>query len=211
MTSDMQNSSPANEAEGTTQASRLPVRGLAMILIAVAVLLAAWALWSLTGNDDDTAATAANSEQAQGSEQASDPSAASQEPADGENATNPADPAGNDAGRVSEPAAPTTNLNDARPVTTLHVLNNSTVSQLAARVADQLNGDFETVESGNLADITIPQTTVYFTKGNPEAETAARELADRVGGIAMERMDTLPEETTGDGALVLVLTEDINL
>lgn len=96
-------------------------------------------------------------------------------------------------------------------MTTLHVLNNSTVTQLAARVADSLNGDYEKVESGNLADVAIPQNTVYFTKDNPDAEKEARKLADRVGGIAMERSNILPEETDGDDAIVLVLTEDVTL
>lgn len=72
MTSDMQNSSPsqtpgnAGDPVKKAQASGLPVRGLAMILIAVAVLLAAWALWSLSSdNDADSAATGTDTIQSQ--------------------------------------------------------------------------------------------------------------------------------------------------
>ena len=237
MTSDMQNSSPSQTPGNAgapvkkAQASGLPVRGLAMILIAVAVLLAAWALWSLSSdNDPDSAATGTDTIQSQdegtqnasndgGASGGSDVDGASGEGASGENAEAEA-PREEDGARDVEaaenedtPAAqpPARPAAEGTPVTTLHVLNNSTVTQLAARVADSLNGDYEKVESGNLADVAIPQNTVYFTKDNPDAEKEARKLADRVGGIAMERSNILPEETDGDDAIVLVLTEDVTL
>lgn len=234
MTSDMQNPSPsqtpgnAGDPVKKAQASGLPVRGLAMILIAVAVLLAAWALWSLsTDNDADSAATGTTQSQDEGAQSDGEASGgfdfddASGEGVSAEN-TEAETPREEDGARDAEaetaeneeaPAAerPARPAAEGTPVTTLHVLNNSTVTQLAARVADSLDSDYDKVESGNLADIAIPQNTVYFTKGNPDAEKEARKLADRVGGIAMERSDVLPKETDGDDAIVLVLTEDVAL
>lgn len=246
MTSDMQNPSSSDNGESAggstgaaTRNSGLPMRGLAMILIAVAVLLAAWALWSMLGDSDEsvtaeTATTAAETTENTGStdatgtagatdatvasesrdaaREAEDPqeSTAPEEPRDGERADQPA-PAAGEPAREGDRAAAVGTRPAGAPVTTLHVLNNSTVPQLAARVAESLEPDFEKVESGNLPDVVIPRNTVYFTEGNPGAEQAARELADRVNGVAMERTPVLPEETGGKDALVLVLVEDVNL
>ncbi|BCB33311.1 hypothetical protein KaCgl_12850 [Corynebacterium glutamicum] len=197
------------------------MRGLAMILIAVAVLLAAWALWSMQGKDDTSTTSAgqtqstetnagtiaessgsSDSEQASAEPGTSEETSAEQPAADGE--------AANAAGTAAAGGASSANGNST-PVNTLYVLNNSTVPQLAARVADSLSGDYQKVESGNLPDTIIPQNTVYFTAGNTEAEKAARELADRVSGVAMERSDALPTETEGKDALVLVLVQDVAL
>lgn len=198
------------------------MRGLAMILIAVAVLLAAWALWSMQGKDDTSTTSAgqtqstetnagtiaessgsSDSEQASAEPGTSEETSAEQPAADGE--------AANGAGTAAAAGGASSANGNSTPVNTLYVLNNSTVPQLAARVADSLSGDYQKVESGNLPDTIIPQNTVYFTAGNTEAEKAARELADRVSGVAMERSDALPTETEGKDALVLVLVQDVAL
>lgn len=184
------------------------MRGLAMILIAVAVLLAAWALWSMQGKDDSTS-TASSTEQTQSTQ--TNPGttgsvAASEPEAGAESSEEAAENASEETAADPQPAG-----NASTPVNTLYVLNNSTVPQLAARVADTLSGDYQNVESGNLPDTIIPQNTVYFTAGNAEAEKAARELADRVGGVAMERSEVLPTETEGRDAIVLVLVQDVAL
>lgn len=234
MTSDMQNPSssdagePAGESTGAaTRNSGLPMRGLAMILIAVAVLLAAWALWSML-NDGDESVTADTTTTAATTQAGEDPPAAQDagtetttgagdESGEGTPAGEPREDEG-DSQRESQPVpAPAAGESAVAqrpagtPVTTLHVLNNSTVPQLAARVAESLESDFQKVESGNLPDVVIPRNTVYFTEGNPGAEQAARELADRVNGVAMERSPVLPEETGGRDAIVLVLVEDVTL
>lgn len=234
MTSDMQNPSssdagePAGESTGAaTRNSGLPMRGLAMILIAVAVLLAAWALWSMLNDGDesvtaDTTTTAATTQAGEDTPAARDAgtettTGTGDESGEGTPAGEPREDEG-DSQRESQPApAPAAGESAVAqrpagtPVTTLHVLNNSTVPQLAARVAESLESDFQKVESGNLPDVVIPRNTVYFTEGNPGAEQAARELADRVNGVAMERSPVLPEETGGRDAIVLVLVEDVTL
>ncbi|MFP7365971.1 LytR C-terminal domain-containing protein [Corynebacterium callunae] len=224
MTSDMQNSPQDPTPTNGAAAGGLPMRGFAMILIAVAVLLGAWALWSMTSKDDSsTVATSTTETQAPATNAGT---AASQAPAASDSAAASSVPAA--AGASAAPAASGTSAAApvggiaaagaaggaaaaGTPVTTLYVLNNSTVPQLAARVADELKGDYEKVDSGNLADAVLPENTVFFTPGNPEAETAARELADRVGGVAVERSDILPAETAGNDAIVLVLTQDVAL
>ena len=242
MTSDMHNPSssdagePAGGSTGTAaRNSGLPMRGLAMILIAVAVLLAGWALWSMLNGSDgsdesvtaDTATTVATTQAGEDTPAARDDEATTGtedagEPREDQRDNQVADqgdsqregqpaPAPAPAPAAGEPARGSAPAATGTPVTTLHVLNNSTVPQLAARVAESLESDFEKVESGNLPDVAIPRNTVYFTEGNPGAEQAARELADRVNGIAMERSPVLPEETGGRDAIVLVLVEDITL
>ena len=214
MTPEMQNTptGPTPEDAPDTGASGggLPMRGLAMILIAVAVLLAAWALWSLNSGDDEPAA--GGSADATQTEAQLVPGTTT--PAAGAERESTADTAAQQPGTDGETPAPAPQQPAAAagtPVNTLHVLNNSTVPQLAARVAEQLEGDYPQVESGNLPDVVTPRNTVYFTPGNPEAEQAARELADRVHGVAMARPDNLPRETEGPATLVLVLVQDVNL
>lgn len=229
MTSDMQNSPQDPTPTPGPAAGGLPMRGFAMILIAVAVLLGAWALWSMTSKDDSStvattetqspttvAGTAVSQAPAQSSVAAAPISSAPV--AAGANTSAPATAAAG-APATAAAGAPAAGATGAAgsanaagtPVTTLHVLNNSTVPQLAARVADELKGDYEHVESGNLSDVVVPENTVYFTPGNTAAEEAARELADRVGGIAVARTDVLPKETEGNDAIVLVLTQDVAL
>ena len=94
------------------------------------------------------------------------------------------------------------------------VLNNSTVSGLAHRVTQTLEREgLHTRESGNLpgGDKVLPENTVFFPAGNAAAEQRARELADRVGGIARENMDYLPREATDNDGLTMVLVGEVNL
>lgn len=89
------------------------------------------------------------------------------------------------------------------------MLNNSTVQGLAADVADQLQG--EGVHPGRGRQLRRrrgPENTVYFPAGNAAAEQAARELADRVGGVAAVRPDNLPAGTDSPNSLVLVLATE---
>ncbi|ALC06813.1 hypothetical protein CDES_12325 [Corynebacterium deserti GIMN1.010] len=219
----MQNS-PQHQApteqdnEGATKPG-LPMRGLAMILIAVAVLLAAWALWSMQSGSDssstsaqtETTQTQAGTTDTSGSATGVDSATSSAASGTASGAAEAPAPGGNDAAVSSMAPEATAGSGAGADVNTLYVLNNSTVPQLAARVADSLNGDYDRVESGNLPDTVIPENTVYFTPGNAQAEQAARELADRVGGVAMERSDVLPPETEGNDAIVLVLVQDVAL
>ena len=61
-----ENVETSGEAQAASSASGLPLRGLAMVLIAVAVLFGLWALYSFTqGGDDNASGTASDTTQGQ--------------------------------------------------------------------------------------------------------------------------------------------------
>nr|WP_216606929.1 LytR C-terminal domain-containing protein [Corynebacterium ulcerans] len=163
---------------------------MAMILIAVALLLAAWGVYSMTREKaSDTTVTAEST-----TTQMSRP----QQP------TTVAKPPETTAAPVPPP--PT-----HAEVKKVHVLNNSTIQGLAAGVADKLKHEgWELGEVGNFPDGAVPQNTVYFTPENAAAEKAARTLAERVGGVAVPRADNLPGGTEDPNTVVLVLAEEVN-
>lgn len=73
-------------------------------------------------------------------------------------------------------------------------------------MADGLGKDgFEIGEVGNFPDEILPETTVFFPKDDPDAETAARELASKMGGVARENIDSLPEPVKASHSLTVVL------
>ncbi len=223
----------------------LPLRGLAMVLIAVALLLGLWGLYALTRDDaDTTTATGGNgtatapAEAGAGNDgaapDASAPGGTAKVPgdapgadrgADGEGAdddapgtatapgtTNPRaadDAAGDRAGTDRGAAAPAAAPGRSAPAPErLHILNNSTVPNLAADVSETMQKEGHDVgEVGNLPDDVevLPENTVFFQPGNPTAEERARKLADRVDGVAREYIDTLPDGTAGANDLTLVL------
>lgn len=198
-----------------------------MVLIAVAVMLALWALYALT-RDEDPAATNTASETGVNS---TDTGAAP-----GGNQTQPA-PAGGEDGQESQPAeagdqegqresgqpAPERGQEqapDAAPAPAgagggeaaaapkrVSVLNNSMVPGLAADISERVEAEgYELGEVGNFNEEILPETTVFFPKGDQAAEAEARRLADKIGGVARENIDALPREATADRGLTIVLT-----
>ncbi|PSA75147.1 LytR C-terminal domain-containing protein [Corynebacterium diphtheriae] len=159
---------------------QLPLRGIAMILIAVALMLGAWGVYSVTSDNSSSApktSTAETSEQTPAEKSAPQAPAASDTPAPsdapGESAAlgekAPADkPA--DKPAADKPAA-------ERPVP-VRVLNNSTVQGLAAQVADTLRSHgIDVVEVGNLPDAVVPETTVFYPAGH---QAQAQKIADQL-------------------------------
>ena len=203
-----------------SEARQLPLRGLAMILAAVAVLLAAWALFAgLRGDDSDTtpvagegtSPTTATSTEVSPAAPATTPQGTTPQ---GEQAPQP-DPAAppTDPGAApvapAQPAAPPATAGDPRTVT-VHTLNNSTIQGLANRVADKLTGQgWRVGEVGNLAETYLPASAVYYTAGNPTEEAAAREVGAALGIPANPRTPELGSAPAG--GVVVVLTGDVNL
>lgn len=184
----------SDEPRGGVQ--NLPLRGLAMVLIAVAALLALWAIYSMSRTE---AANNAASSTTSVTSSAAPASAAPQSPAPAQ--PSPAEqPKPAESSAAQPPAAP---MEEA----TIHVLNNSTQQGLAAQVAEKLtsNPKYHTGEVGNLANTILPENTVFFNPGDTAAEHEARELATRIGGVARERIPELPQETAGPHSLVVVL------
>lgn len=171
----------------------MPLRGMAMILIAVAVLLAAWGAYSATRGEDSNASGGQLTPVTQ--------VPASQAPDTRK--------AGEDSSTTSQPKSQEKSEADTPEgaVAKVHVLNNSTVPGLAADISEQLEAHgWELGEVGNFADQVLPENTVFFTPGNPAAEEAAKKLAAQVGAVAAPRPEGLPAGTEDPSTLVLILT-----
>ena len=206
----------------------LPLRGVAMILISVALLLAMWGIYSMTGGKSAKVNNAASTDSAAASVAPAQPAApagpvtsAPGVPAPSSGAPAPASaPAGAAASGAAAPgtsggagtagaagaAGASTSAGDKSAVT-VHVLNNSTIQGLAAKAKEQLTSQgYRVGQVGNYSRSVVPQNTVYYT----DNEQQARELAEKVGGVAQQRPADLPSETAGPGSLVVVLATSFN-
>ncbi|MGQ4493255.1 LytR C-terminal domain-containing protein [Corynebacterium diphtheriae] len=162
---------------------QLPLRGIAMILIAVALMLGAWGVYSVTSDNSSSApktSTAETSEQTPAEKSAPQAPAVSDTPAasdaPGESAA-PAEKAPADK-PADKPAADKPAAERPVPV---RVLNNSTVQGLAAQVADTLRSrGIDVVEVGNLPDAVVPQTTVFYPAGH---QAQAQKIADQLHAV----------------------------
>jgi len=199
-----------------------------MILISVALLLAMWGIYSMTGGKSAKVHNAASTDSAAASAVSIQPAApagpvtsAPGVPAPSSGAPAPASaPAGAAASGAVAPgtsggagtagaagaAGASTSAGDKSAVT-VHVLNNSTIQGLAAKAKEQLTRQgYRVGQVGNYSRSVVPQNTVYYT----DNEQQARELAEKVGGVAQQRPADLPAETAGPGSLVVVLATSFN-
>lgn len=196
-----------------------------MILISVALLLAMWGIYSMTGGKSAKVHNAASTDSvapAQPAAPAGPVTSAPGVPAPSSGAPAPASapaPAGAVASGAAAPGAPSgatagtagaagasTSAGDKSAVT-VHVLNNSTIQGLAAKAKEQLTRQgYRVGQVGNYSRSVVPQNTVYYT----DNEQQARELAEKVGGVAQQRPADLPAETAGPGSLVVVLATSFN-
>lgn len=149
-----------------------------MILIAVALMLGAWGVYSVTSDNSSSApktSTAETSEQTPAEKSAPQAPAASDTPA-------PSDAPGESAAPAEKTPAdkPADKPAAERPVP-VRVLNNSTVQGLAAQVADTLRSHgIDVVEVGNLPDAVVPQTTVFYPAGH---QAQAQKIADQLHAV----------------------------
>lgn len=143
-----------------------------MILIAVALMLGAWGVYSVTSDNSSSApktSTTETSEQTPAEKSAPQAPAASDTPA-------PSDAPGEKAPADKPAESPAAE----RPVP-VRVLNNSTVQGLAAQVADTLRSHgIDVVEVGNLPDAVVPQTTVFYPAGH---QAQAQKIADQLHAV----------------------------
>ncbi|WP_151530174.1 MULTISPECIES: LytR C-terminal domain-containing protein [Corynebacterium] len=191
----------ASAAAGSSRGSEAPIRGLAMILISVAVLLALWGVFTLIDSDDPNDTVVADPGSSSSAAPSPAPSSAAERPEGAEQAP-PARPEGEKPARPAEQGAAV----DPKtvPVTTL---NNSTITGLADSVATKLRDTGWNVrEVGNFADTPLPETTVFFTPDNADEERAARALAEELGVQAQPRSEAV---ATAPQGVVLILTKDL--
>ncbi|MDT7784447.1 MAG: hypothetical protein QOF58_2866 [Pseudonocardiales bacterium] len=87
----------------------------------------------------------------------------------------------------------------------VRVYNNSTITGLAVRAADEVRANGWTVEgTGNYSQGTIPTTTVYFRPGTDE-EASAKELAAVLRARVEARFDGIQSSAPG---IILIVTND---
>ncbi|MCS6571781.1 LytR C-terminal domain-containing protein [Corynebacterium diphtheriae] len=159
---------------------QLPLRGIAMILIAVALMLGAWGVYSVTSDNSSSApktSTAETSEQTPAEKSAPQAPAVSDTPVPSDAPSESAAPA--EKAPADKPADKPADDKPAadRPVP-VRVLNNSTVQGLAAQVADTLRSHgIDVVEVGNLPDAVVPETTVFYPAGH---QAQAQKIADQL-------------------------------
>ncbi|AIT62336.1 hypothetical protein CDOO_11895 [Corynebacterium doosanense CAU 212 = DSM 45436] len=224
----------ASRGEGGAAAAGLPLRGLAMILIAVAVMLGLWGLYSLTRGGEEnssaaggeTTATAPQVSQDQTSGNTAVPAPAPSSngapaPASPESAQGTTPPGGviNRDGSVTPPAGG----NGAAPAageTKVNVVNNSTEGGLAERIYNDLRADGTQVgEHGNLPgeQVTLTETTVFYREGDAASEAAAHALAEEIGtkngvpAVVKPNINELPAEMTAPGNITLALIGDVKI
>lgn len=185
-----------------------PLRGLAMVLTAVAVILIAWGIYAVVGGDDDETDTAgATQSQSAGQDDASDAdSDAASSPqdgadagasddaaasgAEGENGADGADgtdgaASGDDGGDGAEGAGDEPSAGEVdRAATAVTVLNNSG-EPVAQSTADRLRGEqWTNIGYGNLRgriDGISEESRVYYPEGNAQSQAAAEQVAGDLG------------------------------
>ncbi|MDO4686949.1 MAG: LytR C-terminal domain-containing protein [Corynebacterium sp.] len=190
---------------------RLPLRGLAMILLAIAVLFIAWGIFMLSqgSGTPETKTQAAQVSPAASSPAAPQSQAQEQETKKEEQPKNSEEASDTSEAASGNSASTGAAGNEAQAAKErVHILNNSTVQGLGQRVADDVREQkFEVGEIGNHSESTFATSGVYFTSGKSNEEKTARALADALGLTAAPRGPEL--ERAPDG-VVLVVTQDLN-
>ncbi len=154
-----------------------------MILIAVALMLGAWGVYSVTSDNSSSApktSTTETSEQTPAEKSAPQAPAVSDTPATSDAPGESAAPA--EKAPADKPAdKPAADKPAAERPVPVRVLNNSTVQGLAAQVADTLRSHgIDVVEVGNLPDAVVPQTTVFYPAGH---QAQAQKIADQLHAV----------------------------
>lgn len=198
-------------------AAGMPLRGVAMVLIAVAVMLGLWGLYSLSYGSSDKESSSASpdatmSAPVEGSAAATPSGQAgpSEESQDAAGDSRPAEEAPAAEGEQPPAAAPGNAGSAQRDPKDIKVavLNNSGEAGKANVEADRLKGDgFNIGYVGNLpGDLrTVPKTTVFFPSGDGAAESLAREVAAVYQADVAPIEGKFPSEATADNGIIVAL------
>lgn len=176
------------------ESSGPPLRAIAMVLIALAILFAGLGAASLGGSDSDESTPVAST------------TAASTNTA---TATSAAAPTTRDtpAASAAPTSAATTTTSTAGAATAsgqvdksvpVRVFNNSTVSGLAAQTANELTSTgWNISETGNYSYGLIQTTTVYYRADNAAEKRAAGAVAAELGVKAEPRFEGITSASPG--------------
>lgn len=202
----------------TSPGGSSPLRIGGFALIGVAVVAALVGLLTLaTGGSSSDPALAQSASTSEATPSAEAPAA----PGDAGGATPPGAEAAPPVASTPAPGGPTTpaaatpseeviapytpspseNLSSLRAP--LRVYNNSTISGLAERAAEDFRvAGWDVTEVGNYSQGVIPTSTVYYENGD---EATAQALADEFGMRAMPRFAGLQQATPG---LIVIITRE---
>ncbi|NKR32465.1 LytR family transcriptional regulator [Rhodococcus hoagii] len=181
------------------ESSGPPLRAIAMVLIALAILFAGLGAASLGGSDSDETATEA-SPTTTTSAPAAAPAAARTTTA--APTTTAAEPSTTTSTATSTTAASATTSARVDKSVPVRVFNNSTVSGLAAQTANELtSGGWNVSETGNYSYGQIQTTTVYYGSSASE-KAAAQAIAAELGVKAEPRFAGI--ESASPGVIVIV-------
>ncbi|MEU7142327.1 LytR C-terminal domain-containing protein [Nocardia sp. NPDC046473] len=179
-----------------------PLRALAMVLIALAIVFGGLGAMSLSKSDADSSGS--------GPSESATSTSAKPVPQVPAATTAPKTPDAASSTSVAPSSAATTTPSTTAPATTtaaakavpVTVLNNSMIVGLAGKTAGQLTADgWNVVETGNYPGANIPKTTVYY--GNsPGDKEAAQAIAQQLGIAAEPKSSGLGESSPGVTVIV---------
>lgn len=181
-----------------------PAKAAGFALLGVAAVALIIGVVSLFGGGDESPPAA------EGSSTPPPAQTTSESPASPTSASSPSAPA---ATTTTTPPAPTSSAVVPPPPVgqpgvakvPVRVYNNSTITGLAVRAADEVRANGWTVEgTGNYSQGTIPTTTVYFRPGTDE-EASAKELAGVLRARVEPRFDGIQSSAPG---IILIVTND---
>lgn len=165
-----------------------PLRALAMVLIALAIVFAGLGAMSLSSSD-----SGADSTEASPSAHTTASVVATQSVSAPPVTTTTPPPV------TTTTVPPTTTTSTAAVDKTIpvRVYNNSLVAGLAAKTASQLTADGWTIaETGNYGSGVIPKTTVYYGS-SPKEQAAAIAIATELGVTAEPRFPGIADSPSG--------------
>ncbi|MGW0245941.1 LytR C-terminal domain-containing protein [Nocardia goodfellowii] len=181
-----------------------PLRALAMVLIALAIVFAGLGAMSLSNSDSGTVAETPSSTPkpvppaTSAAPPTTAPSSAPATTTDVTSTTAPTTTAPATTTPSTTVAAPAATVNRAVPV---RVLNNSLVAGLAANTAAELTANgWTNVSAGNYAGGTIAKSTVYYGNTAGEKE-AAVQIANELGVSAQPKAAGID---SGTGVIVIL-------
>jgi len=177
-----------------------PAKAAGFALLGVAAVALIIGVVSLFGGGDETPPVAG------GTTTTPPPQSTSESP------STPASTPSAPAATTTTPPAATTTAPPQPPATQtgaakvpVRVYNNSTITGLAVRAADEVRANGWNVDgTGNYSQGTIPTTTVYYRPGTDE-EASAKELAAVLRARVEARFDGIQSSAPG---IILIVTND---
>ncbi|MFI6171402.1 LytR C-terminal domain-containing protein [Nocardia sp. NPDC051052] len=182
-----------------------PLRALAMVLIALAIVFGGLGAMSLSTSDADSSGSGPSESATSTAAKPVPQVPAGTTAPKASDAVPPSTPAATSSAATTTPsttALATTSGAAAAKAVPVTVLNNSMIVGLAGKTASQLTAEgWNVVETGNYPGANIPKTTVYY--GNsPGDKEAGQAIAQQLGITAESKSSGLGESAPGVTVIV---------